>query len=195
VFQTSRPSTARRCASSGGQASPPKISSRTSSSASTGHSAASVGTVDTTEMRCSASHPPRSTPLRTSDRSAGTRQAPCRQASHISSQDASNATDSPARTRSCGPIASLASPARNSCASASTNAAAAPWLTATPFGVPVEPEVKMIQASSAGPGRPVRPPGARRGDTASPSPSTAQTPASAKTSSARSSGSSASTGT
>ena len=42
--------------------------------------------------------------------------------------------------------------ARNSRASASTNAAAARWLTATPFGVPVEPEVKMIQASSSGSG-------------------------------------------
>src|SRR5947209_12184172 len=43
----------------------------------------------------------------------------------------------------------------------STNAAAAPCETATPFGVPVEPEVKMIQASSAGPGRPGRPSGVR----------------------------------
>ncbi len=155
VFQTSRPSTASRSASSGGHASPPKISSRTSSSASTGHSAASVGTVETTVMRCSDSHGPRSTPLRTSERAAGTRQPPCRQASHISSQDASKATDRPASTRSDGPIGS--SSARNSCASASTNAAAAPCVTATPFGVPVEPEVKMIQASSAGPGRPGRP--------------------------------------
>jgi hypothetical protein len=61
--------------------------------------------------------------------------------------------------------------------------------------VPVEPEVKMIQASSSGPGRPIRPEGVRRSDTVSPSVSTAATPASAKTSSARSSGSSASTGT
>ena len=37
---------------------------------------------------------------------------------------------------------------RNIRASASTKAAALRWLTATPFGVPVEPEVKMIQASS-----------------------------------------------
>ena len=34
---------------------------------------------------------------------AGTRQAPCRQASHISSQEASKATDRPASTRSRGP--------------------------------------------------------------------------------------------
>ena len=42
--------------------------------------------------------------MRTSERGAGTRQAPCRQASHISSQEASKATDSPASTRSPGPI-------------------------------------------------------------------------------------------
>ena len=101
-----RPRAAR--ASSGGQASPPKMSSRTWSRASSGHSAASVGTVDTTVIRCATSHGPRSMPVRTSARGAGTRQAPCRQASHISSQDASNATDSPASTRSPGPIGSSA---------------------------------------------------------------------------------------
>ena len=95
---------ARRSARSGGQASPPKISSRTASSASAGHSAASVGTVDTTVMSFDTSHGPRSMPLRTSERGAGTRQAPFRHASHISSQDASNATDNPASTRSPGPI-------------------------------------------------------------------------------------------
>ena len=101
-------------------------------------------------IRCAASHGPRSTPVRTSERGAGTRQAPCRQASHISSQEASKATDSPASTRSPGPIGSST---QNSRASASTNAAAARWLTATPFGLPVDPEVKMIHASSSGPGR------------------------------------------
>ena len=136
---------ASRSASSGGQASPPKISSRTASSASAGHSAASVGTVDTTVMSRDTSHGPRSMPLRTSERGAGTRQAPLRQASHISSHDASNATDSPASTRSPGPIGLSC---RNICASASTNAAALRWVTATPFGVPVEPDVKMIHASS-----------------------------------------------
>ena len=91
------------------------------------------------------SHGPRSMPLRTSERGAGTRHAPCRQASHISSHDASNATDSPASTRSPGPSGLSC---RKICASASTNAAALRCVTATPFGVPVEPEVKMIQASS-----------------------------------------------
>ena len=97
-------------------------------------------------------------PLRTSDRGAGTRQAPCRQASHISSQDASNATDSPASTRSPGPIGLSC---RNIRASASTNAAALRWVTATPLGVPVDPEVKMIHASSRGSGRPGAPPARR----------------------------------
>ena len=50
VFQTSRPSALSRAASSGGHASPPKISSRTFSIASPGHMAASVGTVETTVM-------------------------------------------------------------------------------------------------------------------------------------------------
>ena len=45
-------------------------------------------------------------PERTSARGAGTRQAPWRQASHISSQEASKATDSPASTRSSGPSGS-----------------------------------------------------------------------------------------
>ena len=125
VFHTSRPAesgpAASRSARSGGQASPPKISSRTASNASAGHSAASVGTVDTTVMSRATSHGPRSMPLRTSERGAGTRQAPCRQASHISSQDASNATDNPASTRSPGPIGLSC---KNICASASTNAAA-----------------------------------------------------------------------
>ena len=147
MFHTSRPAStgASRSASSGGHASPPKISSRTASSASAGHSAASVGTVDTTVMSRDTSHGPRSMPLRTSERGAGTRQAPCRQASHISSHDASNATDSPASTRSPGPIGLSC---KNICASASTNAAALRCVTATPFGVPVDPDVKMIQASS-----------------------------------------------
>ena len=74
-----------------------------------------------TEIRCSTSQSPRSAPERTSERGAGTRQAPCRQASHISSQEASKATDSPAMTRSPGAIGSSV---RNSAASASTNAAA-----------------------------------------------------------------------
>lgn len=53
-------------------------------------------------------------------------------------------------TRSPGPIGSSV---RNSEASASTKAAALRWLTATPLGLPVEPEVKMIHASCSGPGR------------------------------------------
>ena len=62
---------ASRSASSGGQASPPKISSRTCSSASAGHSAASVGTVETTVMPRATSHGPRSMPVRTSDARRG----------------------------------------------------------------------------------------------------------------------------
>ena len=148
VFHTSRPRSgpaASRSASSGGQASPPKMSSRTASRASAGHSAASVGTVDTTVMSRDTNHGPRSIPLRTNERGAGTRHAPWRHASHISSHDASNATDSPASTRSLGPSGLSC---RKICASASTNAAALWCVTATPFGVPVDPEVKMIHASS-----------------------------------------------
>ena len=134
--------------------------------------------------------------MRTSARGAGTRQAPCAQASHISSQEASKATDSPASTRSPGPSGASC---RNSRASASTNAAAERCETATPLGVPVEPEVKMTQASSAGAGgRRRRPAPAGRGGAArtSPSsPSTTATSASVNTSRARSSGSSTSTGT
>ncbi len=95
------------------------------------------------------SHGPRSIPVRTSARGAGTRHAPWRQASHISSQEASKATDSPARTRSCGPMGSSCRKIR---ASASTNAAEDRCWTATPLGVPVEPEVKITQASSSGSG-------------------------------------------
>ena len=168
------------------------MSKRTSSSASAGQSAASVGTVETMVMRWATSHGPRSTPVRTSERGAGTRQAPCRQASHISSQEASKATDRPASTRSPGPIGSSA---RNSPASASTKAAADACVTATPFGLPVEPEVKMIHASSPGAGRPACLFGRPHSLSTPPSVSTAHTPASPKTSSARSSGSSASTGT
>lgn len=139
------------------------------------------------------SHGPRSMPLRTSERGAGTRQAPCRHASHISSQDASKATDNPANTRSPGPIGLSR---RNICASASTNAAALRWVTATPLGVPVEPEVKMIQASSRPSGAPARQPRDDPGPrTSRASVMTATTCASLKTRSARSSGSSASTGT
>ena len=154
VFQTSRPSVTSRCTSSGGQASPPKISSRTSSRASGSHREASVGTVETTVISCSTSQDPRSAPLRTWERGTGTRQAPYRQASHISSQDASKATERPAMTLSPGPIGSSV---RNSSASASTKAAALRWLTATPLGFPVEPEVKMIQASCSTPGRAAAP--------------------------------------
>ena len=193
VFHTSRPSTASRSASSGGHASPPKISSRTASSASAGHNAASVGTVDTTVMSRDTSHGPRSMPLRTSERGAGTKQAPCRQASHISSHDASKATDSPASTRSPGPIGLSC---KNICDSASTNAAALRCVTATPFGVPVDPEVKMIHASSRPNGDAARQPRDEPELRTRPcSVITATTFASVNTSSARSSGSSASTGT
>ncbi len=172
-------------------------------------------------MPLSVSQGPRSMPVRTSARGAATRQAPCRHASHISSQEASKATESPARTRSPGPIGSSG---RNRRASASTKAAALRWVTATPFGLPVEPDVKMIHASSSRPGGPWRPVPAgslwvigraapageesrgvieraapageeSRGVIERPSPTTARTPASDRTSSARSSGSSASTGT
>ena len=70
------PRSTSRCTSSGGQASPPKISSRTSLRASGSHSAASVGTVETTVISCSTSQGPRSAPLRTWERGTGTRQAP-----------------------------------------------------------------------------------------------------------------------
>ena len=159
------------------------------------------------------SHGARSSPDRTSERGAGTRHAPWPHASHISSHEASKATDRPASTRSPGPSGA---PWRNMRASASTKAAAERWLTATPFGTPVEPEVKMIHASSStvgggtttiacvlGCGAAPSKSGAdaasdsvsSRG-TYSPSPEiTPRTFASPKTSRARSSGSSASTGT
>ena len=81
-------------------------------------------------------------PVRVSARGAGTSAAPLAHASHISSQLASKETESPASTRSSGLTV-------QSRASASTKAAAARWLTATPFGRPVEPEVKMTHASSS----------------------------------------------
>ncbi len=153
-----------------------------------------MGTVDTTVMSLARSHGPRSMPDLTRDRGAGTRQAPYRQASHISSQLASKATDRPAITRSPGLIGLSC---RNIRASASTKAAALRWLTATPFGVPVEPEVKITHASS------VRSGSSSGAGTAASSVermtrsavTTAATPASLNTRRARSSGSSWSTGT
>ena len=172
------------------------MSRRTESSASAGHSPASVGTVDTAVMLREISHGPRSMPERTSERGAGTRQEPCAHAIHISSQDASNATDRPASTRSSGPSGPSGWFARNSRDSASTNAAALRWVTATPFGLPVDPEVKMIHASSSGVGSRAGSfatwPGVRCRPSA---PNQPAMPASPKTISARSSGSSASTGT
>jgi len=168
-----------------------------------GHRETSVGTVETMVMRLAASQGPTSTPERTSERGAGTRQAPYAQASHISSQLASKATDSPAMTRSPGPIGASW---RNIRDSACTKAAALRWETATPLGLPVDPEVKMTQASSVG--------SASRAATGSASPSagtptrlaavgvmtrslpiTATEADSSNTTRARSSGSSASTGT
>jgi len=87
---------------------------------------------------------------------------------------------------------------RNSCASASTKAAAERWLTATPLGNPVEPDVKMIQASSAGVGSCGPASNLDRLLTVGRKPSgviTPMTAASPNTRSARSCGSSASTGT
>lgn len=170
------------------------MSNRTRSREEAGQSATRVGTVETTVMSLATSQGPTSTPDRTSDRGAGTKAAPWAQASHISSQLASKATDSPAITRSCGPIGLSC---KNIRASASTKAAALRCVTATPLGVPVDPEVKMIQASSSGvgrsPGSPLGPPSRRL--MLRSLPRTAATPASVKTTLARSSGSSASTGT
>ena len=105
-----------------------------------------MGTVDTAVMPCETIHSPRSSPERTTSRGTVTRVAPYRQASHISSHEASNATDKPAITRSPGPSGFSVRYMR---ASASTSAAAARCCTATPFGLPVEPEVKITQASSS----------------------------------------------
>jgi hypothetical protein len=87
---------------------------------------------------------------------------------------------------------------RNISDSASTKAAALRCVTATPLGVPVEPEVKMIQASSVRSGSSRTPesgmvPAVAR--TTRSAVTTAATPASPKTTLARSSGSSWSTGT
>ena len=82
------------------------MSNRTSAKASIGHSDTNVGTVETTLTSLAISQGPRSIPLRTSDRGAGTRHAPYAQASQISSHDASKATDRPAITRSPGPSGS-----------------------------------------------------------------------------------------
>ena len=169
------------------------ISRRTSASDSIGQSATSVGTVETTVTSLATSQGPTSMPLLTSARGAGTRQAPYRHASHISSQLASKATDSPAITRSPTPSGSAC---RNIRDSASTNAAALRWVTATPFGVPVEPEVKITHASSPSPGSSGSRGGpSRRMTTVWSLPTIAATSASSKTRRARSSGSSTSTGT
>jgi hypothetical protein len=109
-------------------------------------------------------------------------------ASHISSQLASNATDSPPSTRSLSVTV-------HSVASASTKAAAERCETATPFGAPVEPEVKMIHASSSGVAAPTAPPVGARTVTVRPGPMTAHAPQAFQMVSARESGSSASTGT
>ena len=69
-------------------------------------------------------------------------------------------------------------------------------MTATPFGVPVDPDVKMIQASSRPSGDAGRQPREEPVPRTRPaSVITATTSASPNTSAARSSGSSASTGT
>ena len=169
------------------------MSSRTRAKDSGGQSATRVGTVETTVTSFATSHGPTSMPLLTSARGAGTRHAPYRQASHISSHEASKATESPAITRSPSP---RGSGCRNILDSASTNAAALRWLTATPFGVPVDPDVKITQASSASPGSSASRAGpSRRVTTVWSLPTIAATSASSKTTRARSSGSSTSTGT
>ena len=76
-------------------------------------------------------------------------EAALRHANHISSQEASNATERPASTRSPGPSGRDCTNMR---ASPSTNAAADRCVTATPLGTPVDPDVKMTQASSSGVG-------------------------------------------
>ncbi len=195
VFHTSRSAVAKRSPISGGHASPPRISSRTASRADGGHMSTRVGTVDTTLTSLATSHGARSAPLRTSERGAGTRHAPCPHASHISSQEASKATDRPAITRSPGPSGASW---QNSTDSASTNAAAERCVTATPFGVPVEPDVKMIQASSSSRGGSTAPDprtSSRRRRTTRPSVTTASAWASRSTVVARSGGSSTSIGT
>ena len=150
--------------SSGGQASPPKMSSRTWSSASSGHSAARVGTVDTTVM-----------PLRDQPRAevhAGAHQRARRghQAGAVPPRQPHLLARRVERDRQPGQHA-VAGPERlvdagTARASASTNAAAERWVTATPLGTPVEPEVKMIQASSSTRRRTVgrRPVGVAAGD-------------------------------
>ncbi len=64
---------------------------------SAGREAGEVGTVDTTVMPC-AEPRPRSRSCGPASAAPGTRQAPLRHASHISSHEASNATDRPAST-------------------------------------------------------------------------------------------------
>ena len=138
---------ASRSASSGGQASPPKISSRTASSASAGHSAASVGTVETTVM-----------PLGDQPRARGPcRCAPASAAPAPGRRRAARPATSPRRRRRRRPTARPA-PGRRARAGRPAGTSGPRrrrtrrrerWVTATPFGVPVDPEVKMIQASSS----------------------------------------------
>ena len=144
------PATTRRAASSGGHASPPKISSRTFSIASGGHSAASVGTVETTVMPCV--DQPRTEVLAAAHERAGRGHEagavppgePHLLARRVEGdrEAGQHAVAGPERRRPAGTAAprrrrrrppSDASPRR-------------------PSAFPVDPEVKMIHASSSRPG-------------------------------------------
>ena len=122
-------------------------------------------------------------PLRTSERGAGTRQAPCRQASHISSQDASKATDSPAITRSPGPSGASCEEQPGLGVDEGGGRAVGDRDALRRAGRPGgEDDPRVVVGRRVGPARRGPAPRARRGDDGQPSPMTAATSASPKTS-------------
>ncbi|SHW22005.1 Uncharacterised protein [Mycobacteroides abscessus subsp. abscessus] len=126
---------AQACTSSSGQASPPVIKVVSSSSRVRSRDATTVGVSSVALTRWCCIRSASASPAYTS-RGATTNAAAAPVAISISNSDASNVGAATISTR-----ASAVSSYESRCAAAAPSRPA--WLTATPLGSPVEPDVKM----------------------------------------------------
>ncbi len=133
MFSSRRPAD-HRAASSPEHRSPPVLTVRSAGKSMSGSDSRSEGVLTHTSISRSRSRAPSAVPERTVSRSATCSAAPEKSARKTSSSEASKLSDAVCRTRLPGPAPKVST-------ACESRLEAAPCVTATPLGCPVEPEV------------------------------------------------------
>src|SRR5579872_4484845 len=183
AFTIRRPG-AHRAARSGGHASPPTTSTPRSGNSRPERVASADGEISACVTCSSVSTLARRSPA-TRPGGGSTRVPPAAHARQTSRMLASNPAAANCSTRAPGPAANRSS-------SAAANAPTPAWVTTTPFGVPVEPDVKITYAGCARDGRTPR--GTGPAGRSPRQASVTDAPAAVRMNSRRSAGSAGSTG-